>query len=47
MTLLEAHADVADGIMAHEGKWFAAETFLSFDNKAVTLLSEHGKSLGA
>jgi len=44
LTLLEAGGDFADGIMAHEGKWLGGETFVSFDKKAVTLLSEQGES---
>jgi predicted nucleic-acid-binding protein len=44
LTLLEAGGDFADGIMAHEGKWLGGETFVSFDKKAVTLLSRHGEA---
>jgi predicted nucleic-acid-binding protein len=44
LTLLEAGGDFADGIMAHEGKWLGGETFVSFDKKAVTLLSKHGEA---
>ncbi len=42
LALLEAGGDFADGIMAHEGKWLGGETFVSFDKKAVTLLSNQG-----
>jgi len=42
LALLEAGGDFADGIMAHEGKWLGGETFVSFDRKAVTLLSKLG-----
>jgi predicted nucleic-acid-binding protein len=42
LVLLEAGGDFADGIMAHEGKWLGGETFVSFDKKAVTLLSQQG-----
>jgi predicted nucleic-acid-binding protein len=42
LTLLEAGGDFADGIMAYEGKWLGGETFVSFDKKAVALLSKHG-----
>lgn len=42
LALLEAGGDFADGIMAHEGSWLGGETFVSFDKKAVTLLSERG-----
>ncbi len=30
--------------MAHEGKWLGGETFVSFDKKAVTLLSDQGEA---
>ncbi|WP_026438577.1 type II toxin-antitoxin system VapC family toxin [Acidocella facilis] len=43
LALLEAGGDFADGIMAHEGKWLGGETFVSFDKKAVTLLSNQGE----
>ncbi|WP_058565209.1 type II toxin-antitoxin system VapC family toxin, partial [Xylella fastidiosa] len=42
LALLKAGGDFADGVMAHEGKWLGGETFVSFDKKAVTLLSKHG-----
>ena len=44
LALLEAGGDFADGIIAHEGKWLGGETFVSFDRKAVTLLSKQGES---
>lgn len=44
LALLEAGGDFADGIMAHEGKWLGGETFVSFDKKAVMLLSNQGES---
>lgn len=44
LVLLEAGGDFADGIMAHEGKWLGGETFVSFDKKAVALLSKHGEA---
>lgn len=40
LSLLEAGGEFADGIIAHEGKWLGGETFVSFDKKAVTLLSQ-------
>jgi len=42
LAMLDAGGDFADGIMAHEGKWFGGETFVSFDKKAVTLLLKQG-----
>lgn len=44
LLLLEAGGDFADGIMAHEGKWLGGETFVSFDKKAVALLSKQGET---
>jgi predicted nucleic-acid-binding protein len=44
LALSEAGGDFADGIMAHEGKWLGGETFVSFDKKAVTLLSRQGEA---
>ena len=44
LALLEAGGDFADGIIAHEGKWLGGETFVSFDKKAVTLLSNQGET---
>jgi predicted nucleic-acid-binding protein len=44
LVLLDAGGDFADGIIAHEGMWLGAETFVSFDTKAVALLSKHGES---
>jgi predicted nucleic-acid-binding protein len=44
LALLEAGGDFADAIMAHEGKWLGGETLVSFDRKAVALLSKHGEA---
>lgn len=44
LALMEAGGDFADGIMAHEGKWLGGETFVSFDKKAVSLLSKQGEA---
>jgi predicted nucleic-acid-binding protein len=41
---LEAGGDFADGAIAHEGKWLGADTFVSFDKRAVKLMSERGES---
>jgi predicted nucleic-acid-binding protein len=38
LAILEAGGDFADGVIAHEGRWFGADTFVSFDDKAVKLL---------
>jgi predicted nucleic-acid-binding protein len=42
LAVLEAGGDFADGVMAHEGAWLGGETFVSFDKKAVMLLSKQG-----
>jgi predicted nucleic-acid-binding protein len=42
LSLLEAGGDFADGVIAHEGSWLGAETFISFDKKAVKLLKDRG-----
>jgi len=44
LALLDAGGDFADGVMAHEGTWLGGQTFISFDKKAVTLLSKQGKA---
>jgi predicted nucleic-acid-binding protein len=44
LALLDAGGDFADGVIAYEGKWLGGETFVSFDKKAVGLLSAQGQS---
>jgi predicted nucleic-acid-binding protein len=44
LALLDAGGDFADGIMAYEGKWLGGETFVSFDKKAIALLSRQGEA---
>ena len=44
LAVLEAGGDFADGIMAQQGQWLGAETFVSFDKKAVSLLSRLGQA---
>ena len=41
---LEAGGDFADGVIAYEGSWLGADTFVSFDKKAVKILSSQGIS---
>jgi predicted nucleic-acid-binding protein len=43
LAVLEAGGDFADGVIAHEGAWLGGETFVSFDRKAVDLLSGQGR----
>ena len=42
LLVLEAGGDFADGIIAYEGNWLGGETFVSFDKKAVALLTAQG-----
>lgn len=44
LALLEAGGDFADGVIAYDGTWLGAETFVSFDKKAVSLLTKQGHS---
>ena len=44
LTLLDAGGDFADGTIAYEGSWLGADTFISFDKRAVRLMEEQGKS---
>jgi predicted nucleic-acid-binding protein len=39
LAILNAGGDFADGLIAYEGNWLGAVTFVSFDKKAVTLLA--------
>jgi predicted nucleic-acid-binding protein len=41
---LRAGGDFADGVIAYEGRWLGAETFVSFDKKAVKLMSARGEA---
>ena len=40
LAVLNAGGDFADGLIAYEGSWLGAETFVSFDKKAVALLAK-------
>jgi predicted nucleic-acid-binding protein len=42
LAALDAGGDFADGVIAYEGSWLGAETFVSFDKKAVKLLQAKG-----
>jgi predicted nucleic-acid-binding protein len=44
LSVLEAGGDFADGVIAYEGNWLGGETFVSFDKKAVALLTKQGLS---
>lgn len=43
LLVLAAGGDFADGVIAYEGKWLGGEVFVSFDKKAVAILSAHGE----
>jgi predicted nucleic-acid-binding protein len=42
---LDAGGDFADGVIAHEGSWLGADTFISFDKTAVKLMEARGESV--
>lgn len=44
LAALDAGGDFADGVIAYEGSWLGAETFLSFDKKAVKLMEARGET---
>lgn len=44
LSMLEAGGDFADGVIAYEGNWLGGETFVSFDKKAVAILTAQGQS---
>lgn len=44
LAILAAGGDFADGVIAYEGNWLGGDTFVSFDKKAVVLLTEQGQS---
>jgi predicted nucleic-acid-binding protein len=41
---LDAGGDFADGVIAYEGNWLGADSFISFDKKAVKLMEARGES---
>jgi len=42
LAMLDAGGDFADGVIAYEGRCLGAETFVSFDKKAVEMLKAQG-----
>jgi predicted nucleic-acid-binding protein len=42
LAVLDAGGDFADGVIAYEGSWLGADTFVSFDKKAVKLIESQG-----
>lgn len=45
LAMLNAGGDFADGVIAYEGRWLGAETFVSFDKEAVERLRAQGVSV--
>ena len=45
LAVLDAGGDFADGIIAYEGRWLGADTFVSFDKKAVKLFEGQGEAV--
>ncbi len=43
LAALEAGGDFADGVIAFDGAALGADTFVSFDRKAVSVLEAHGR----
>jgi predicted nucleic-acid-binding protein len=43
LSVLKAGGDFADGLIAYEGDWLGGETFVSFNKRAVSVLSDQGK----
>lgn len=43
LAMLDTGGDFADGVIAYEGNWLGGETFVSFDKKAVALLTGQGQ----
>lgn len=43
LSALEAGGDFADGVIAFEGRWMGGEVFVSFDRKAVAVVTAQGE----
>ena len=43
LAVLDAGGDFADGVIAYEGNWLGGESFVSFDQQAVALLTALGQ----
>lgn len=44
LAMLDVGGDFADGVIAYEGRWLGAETFVSFDKKAVEMITSQGQA---
>jgi predicted nucleic-acid-binding protein len=45
LAMLEAGGDFADGVIAYEGRWLGAETFVTFDKQAAKLMRTREESV--
>ena len=43
LRIFNAGGDFADGLIAYEGNWLGAEIFVSFDKRAVSLITKQGE----
>jgi predicted nucleic-acid-binding protein len=43
LAVLKEGGDFADGLIAYEGNWLGGEIFVSFDKKAVSLITKQGQ----
>ena len=43
LAVMNGGGDFADGVIAFEGSWLGGESFVSFDNKAVSLIAKQGQ----
>jgi predicted nucleic-acid-binding protein len=44
LAVLKAGGDLADGLIAHDGRWLGGDTFVSFDQSAVDILARQGQA---
>ena len=42
LAILRAGGDFADGVIAHTGNWLGGDSFVSFDQRAVSLIAGRG-----
>ncbi len=40
LAMFEAGSDIADGLIAHKGRWLGGEVLVSLDRKAVASIAE-------
>lgn len=44
LAVMDEGGDFADGVIAHQGAWLGGAEFVSFDRKAVKLMTAQGRS---